>query len=139
MERPASIHWRASLITRLAYLSALLTAGVVALFGFLTYQGSRDQVIAASREGMQHDAESVALKLQATVTSVVRDIVYLARTHAVREFARTQGAGGRRIDTRRRKSANSSEFRDAKFLLLHQLGDFIEPCGAGGDEVRLTQ
>jgi len=55
------------------------------------------------------------------------------------EFARTQGAGGRRIDTRRRKSANSSEFRDAKFLLLHQLGDFIEPCGAGGDEVRLTQ
>jgi len=55
------------------------------------------------------------------------------------EFARTQGARGRLTGTRRCKSANGSEFRDAKLLLLDQLGDFIEPRGAGGDEVRLTQ
>lgn len=85
------IGWRASLVTRLAFLWAVLLASIVALLGFLTYRGAREHQFATSRESLRRDAQAAEIKLQSAVGSVVRDVVYLSRTPTLREFIRASG------------------------------------------------
>ena len=91
MDRTTSIRWRSSLITRLAFLWALLIAAIVALFGFLTYRANTDSLVEANRKSLQHDIEIVPLKLQSAVSAVLRDIVYFSTSATVRKVVSTGG------------------------------------------------
>jgi signal transduction histidine kinase/ActR/RegA family two-component response regulator len=77
-----------SLVTRLTLLWSLLAAALVGLFGFLSYRGSREHVLATWRETLEHDATTTILRVQSAVQEAARDALYLASTPSVREYVR---------------------------------------------------
>ena len=77
-----------SLVTRLTLLWSLLAAALVGLFGFLSYRGSREHVLATWRETLEHDATTTILRVQSAAQEAARDALYLASTPSVREYVR---------------------------------------------------
>ena len=80
-----------SLVTRLTLLWSLLAAALVGLFGFLSYRGSREHVLATWRETLEHDATTTILRVQSAAQEAARDALYLASTPSVREFVKAAG------------------------------------------------
>src|SRR4029453_6925794 len=82
---------RMSLVTRFTILWSLLTAGLVGLFGFLTYRSNRDHLLQTWRGTLDHEAQTAQVKVQSAVGDAARDVLYLRQTPTVREFVRRQG------------------------------------------------
>ena len=95
MPASTSIPWRRSLVTRFVLLWSLLLGGLVALCGWLIWQGGRQSLIQTWQENLRHDAVAAELKLQSAVTAVMRDAAFLSRTPTLREFVRAQGPAER--------------------------------------------
>jgi signal transduction histidine kinase/CheY-like chemotaxis protein len=83
---PSDLPWYASLVTRQVVLYSLLTAGLIALLGFLSYRGSREALLKTEEAALRHAAETVRLKIQAAIRDLVRDTVQLSRSPTLREY-----------------------------------------------------
>ncbi len=78
-----------SLVGRFTLLWSALAAGLVALFGVLSYRGSRAHLLETWQATLEHDARSAAVQIQATFDEAARDALYLAEKPSVHEFVRS--------------------------------------------------
>ena len=59
-----------------AMVLTLLAAALVGLFGFLSYRGSREHVLATWRETLEHDATTTILRVQSAAQEAARDALF---------------------------------------------------------------
>jgi signal transduction histidine kinase/DNA-binding response OmpR family regulator len=97
-----------SLVTRLTLFWSLLAAALVGLFGFLSYRGSREHVLATWRETLEHDATTTILRVQSAAQEAARDALYLASTPSVREYVL---AADDAVERERWRRLTEEEFR----------------------------
>jgi signal transduction histidine kinase/DNA-binding response OmpR family regulator len=87
--------WRASLVTRLGVLWALLIAGIVTVFGYISYRGNREHLINATQEMLRQDARAAQVKVESAMQAVLQDTIFLARTPTLREYVARRSADDR--------------------------------------------
>src|SRR5688572_24867327 len=91
-DRWSKLPWHASLVTRQVVLYSLLTAGLIALLGWLSYRGSREALLKTEEAALRHAAETVRLKIQSSVRDLVRDTVHLSRSPTLREYVKHENS-----------------------------------------------
>ncbi len=87
--------------SRLAVIFSLLILVATAMVGFLVYWGARPSLVDTSKERLQHTAETIEVRFQASLEAVRKDVLFLAETPPVLGIVRAfagpylgQRAGG---------------------------------------------
>ena len=68
---------------RLAVIFSLLVLVATASVGFLVYRGAYNTLVVSSEERLQHTAETIEVRFQASLEAVRKDVLFLAETPPV--------------------------------------------------------
>ena len=69
--------------SKLAIIFSLLVLVATSMVGILVYQGARTSLVESSRERLQHTAETIEVRFQASLEAVRKDVLFLAETPPV--------------------------------------------------------
>ena len=69
--------------SRLAVIFSLLILVATAMVGFLVYWGARTALVDSSKQRLQHTAETIEVRFQASLEAVRKDVLFLAETPPV--------------------------------------------------------
>lgn len=72
-----------------------MTLCVVAVFGWFSYRGARDQLVRTWQQTLSHEGRLAVHRVQAVMDEAVRDAVYLSEKPAVREYSSAADEAGR--------------------------------------------
>ena len=69
--------------SKLAIIFSLLVLVATAMVGFLVYWGARTSLVESSEERLQHTAETIEVRFQASLEAMRKDLLFLAETPPV--------------------------------------------------------
>ena len=69
--------------SRLAVIFSLLVLVATTMVGFLVYSGARKSLVDASKERLEHTAETIEVRFQASLEAMRQDVLFLAETPPV--------------------------------------------------------
>lgn len=86
-----------SLFARFILAWSGMTLCVVAVFGWFSYRGSREQLVRTWQQTLSHEGRLAVHRVQAVMDEAVRDAVYLSEKPAVREYSSAADEGSREL------------------------------------------
>ncbi len=88
------MRWMGGIAGRLALFVSLVALVATATVGYMVYRGARDSLMQSSFDRVEHTAETVRVRMWATLGAIGDDVKFLSATPAVQGIVRATMQGG---------------------------------------------